>query len=188
MVDSDPALKKDRAILDRITEGDMSALAGLYEQNRETIRSLVRSNSGTRPEADEILHEALIVLWQRIRAGRFELRAQLGTFVYATAQNLWRRRLARRRKEPLVDPGSVDAADETVSVLDDLAQSELAEAVRDSLEHLSEPCRSLLIAFYWEECSMAEIALRFRLANADTAKAKKYQCKEQLRKILKGIV
>jgi len=63
-------------------------------------------------------------------------------------------------------------------------ETEEADAVRRALSLLSERCRTLLIAFYWEEQSMEEIAQRFGFANAATAKAKKYQCKNSLRDIL----
>ncbi|MGB6649412.1 MAG: sigma-70 family RNA polymerase sigma factor, partial [Bacteroidota bacterium] len=49
---------------------------------------------------------------------------------------------------------------------------------------LGEPCRTLLLLFYWEERSMGEIAVELGFANADTAKSKKYQCKKALEKLL----
>jgi len=57
--------------------------------------------------------------------------------------------------------------------------------VRDALDRLGEPCRTLLILFYWEEASMEEIASRLGFANAETAKSKKYQCKKALEQILR---
>ena len=57
-------------------------------------------------------------------------------------------------------------------------------AVRSALDRLGDPCRTLLILFYWEEASMEEIARQLGLANAATAKSKKYQCKEQLKRLI----
>ena len=64
------------------------------------------------------------------------------------------------------------------------ADDEQSVAVRNALDRLGEPCRSLLVLFYWEEASMDEIARRLGLANAATAKSKKYQCKEQLKRLM----
>lgn len=184
MTDSIPVSQEEQSLFNRIRDGDMSALTTLYHENRAPINSLVTRNSGSRDDSDDILHEALIILWQRIRAGRFDLRAKMGTFLYATARNLWLRRLARRRQEPVADLASHEMADESPSVLEVMAETEASAAVRRSLDRLPDPCRSLLIAYYWEELPMTLIAERFGLANAATAKAKKYQCKEQLKKIL----
>ncbi len=149
--------------------------------------AFVLRNSGSSDDADDLLQEALVILWERVRSGRFEHTARLDTFVFATAKNLWLRRLAQKRREapaPL-DPDLFPTAGP--SSLDDLVDSERAAAVHAALDRLGDPCRELLLLFYWEEFSMEEIALRLGFANADTAKAKKYQCKKALQGLLKGV-
>ena len=74
--------------------------------------------------------------------------------------------------------------DDSESTLDRLVASEEAALVQEALERLGEPCKTLLLLYYWEERSMAEIALELGFANADTAKSKKYQCKKALEKML----
>ena len=164
----------------------MEPLLELYRSGRKTVHSFVTRNSGSAADADDILHDALVILWQRARAGRLEPLAQPGTFLYATARNLWLRQLARRKRET-PDPDLSQHEDEALSSLDALAQSEDAAAVHRALRQLSEQCRALLLAFYWEELSMDEIAKRFGFANASTAKSKKYQCKRLLRELMTGI-
>lgn len=152
----------------------------LYKSNRRPVTAYVVANSGTYDDAEDLLQEALVVLWERVRNGRFEYTAKLDTFVYATARNLWMRRLARMRREVA---GAVDPdrhADDGASALDTMIETEEAERVRTGLEKLGEPCKSLLLLFYWEELPMEEIARRLGFANADTAKSKKYQCKKLL--------
>jgi RNA polymerase sigma factor (sigma-70 family) len=73
------------------------------------------------------------------------------------------------------------------SPLDQLIESEEASMIGDAVRRLGEPCRTLLVLFYWEEASMEEIASRLGLANAETAKSKKYQCKKALQEILKRV-
>ncbi len=177
-------LNSDARILDGIRRGDESALVDLYEANRRPIAALVMHNNGTSDDADDVLQDALIVLWERVRAGNYEHTAALGTFLYATARNLWLRRLARARRE---HPAAVDddpPPSEDPSPLEELIDDEQSVAVRNALDRLGEPCRSLLVLFYWEEASMDEIARRLGLANAATAKSKKYQCKEQLKRLM----
>jgi RNA polymerase sigma factor (sigma-70 family) len=179
-------LNDDARILEQIRKGDEAALAELYRANRRPIMSLVMRNSGGADDGEDMLQEALVTLWERVRTGKFEYSARLGTFLYATAKNIWLRRLARMRREM---PGIDDAPDPVspeLSVLELMVEEEETSAVRRALEALGGPCRELLLLFYWEECPMDEIALKMGFANADTAKSKKYQCKKTLEKLLRG--
>jgi RNA polymerase sigma factor (sigma-70 family) len=177
-------LDRDARILDMIRKGDEEALVMLYQSNQKVIRGFVTSNRGLPDDAEDMLQEALLILWERVRSGRFEHAAKLDTFVFGTVKNLWLRHLARKRREvrgafnlddvPLDDPSSLDR----------LVENEQAAAISRALERLGEPCRTLLLLFYWEERSMAEIAAALGFANADTVKSKKYQCKKALRQML----
>jgi RNA polymerase sigma factor (sigma-70 family) len=173
----------DARILDRIRKGDEGALVELYRENRNPVMALVTRNSGREEDADDILQEALVTLWERVRTGRFRYSARLGTFIYATARNMWLRRLARARREL---PGiETDPPGDDASPLDILIEEEEAEIVRSALERLGEPCRRLLLLFYWEEESMESIAAMMGMANADTVKSKKYQCKRALEELVR---
>jgi RNA polymerase sigma factor (sigma-70 family) len=173
----------DARILDRIRKGDEGALEVLYRENRKPVTALVTRNSGTADDADDMLQEALVTLWERVRSGRFLYTAKLGTFIYATARNMWLRRLARARRE--VPETDADPPADDASPLELMIEEEEAEAVRSALERLGEPCRKLLLLFYWEEESMETIAARLGMANADTVKSKKYQCKKALEALVR---
>lgn len=177
--------ERDARILDMIRKGDEEALVMLYQSNQKVIRGFVTSNSGLPDDAEDMLQEALVVLWERVRSGRFEQTAKLDTFVFATVKNLWLRRLSRKRREVRGAVNPDDVALNDPSPLDLLVENEQAAAISTALERLGEPCKTLLVLFYWEERSMAEIAATLGFANADTVKSKKYQCKEALRQMLK---
>jgi len=179
-------LKSDARILDLIRRGDEKGLVLLFESSRTMVRSFILRNSGTVDDAEDLLQEAVVILWEKVRKGEFEYRSKLSTFVFATVKNLWLRRLARSRREiPMeLDPERAEAGDP--SPLEEAIETEQAQLVRDALERLGEPCKTLLLLFYWEELPMEEIALKMGMANADTAKSKKYQCKKALERLLKG--
>ena len=92
-------LNNDSKLLDALRNGDEEALVELFRQNRRPITSLVTRNQGSEDDAEDVLQEAVVVLWQRVRSGSFEYQAKLSTFIYATAKNIWFRRLARHRRE-----------------------------------------------------------------------------------------
>jgi RNA polymerase sigma factor (sigma-70 family) len=177
-------LNSDARLIDGIRRGDDTALVTLYEANQRPITAYVMRNNGTQDDADDILQESLVVLWERLRAGRYEHTAALGTFLFATARNIWLRRLAHQRREQPLDPIADDPSTDDPSPLEQLMESEQVACVRNALDRLGEPCRSLLVQFYWEESSMEDIAHSLGFANAATAKSKKYQCKEQLKRLM----
>jgi RNA polymerase sigma factor (sigma-70 family) len=180
-------LTDDARILEMIREGDEEALVTLYRMNRKAVTSYVCRNNGNTDDAEDMLQEALVVLWERVRSGKFQHTAQLSTFIFATVKNMWLRQLARMRRE---QPMSVDLeslADGERSALDVMIESEQARKVADALETLGDPCKKLLVLFYWEELSMEQIAADMGFANADTVKSKKYQCKKALEGLLKDV-
>ena len=178
-------LHDDARLLEAIRRGDEGALARLYGTSRPQVTAYVLRNSGTADDAEDMLQEALVILWERVRTGRFTYDAKLETFIVGTVKNLWYRRLARGRREVPVEPDPETADPDPRSPLDQLVESEEAALLADALRRIGEQCRSLLLMFYWEELSMEEIARRMGFANADTAKAKKYQCKKALEQAVK---
>jgi RNA polymerase sigma factor (sigma-70 family) len=177
-------LTQDARVLDLIRRGDEGALVTLYRSCRRQVVSMVLGNSGTLDDAEDILQEAVVVLWERVRAGRFEASARLETFVYATARNLWLRRLARARREVSLPDQGQAIQDPDLPALERMIDDEGAGIVAETLALLGEPCRTLLLLFYWEERPMEEIASLLGFANAATAKSKKYQCKKALEQLL----
>jgi RNA polymerase sigma factor (sigma-70 family) len=177
---------EDSKLLDALRNGDDEALVELYEKNRRAVSSLVGRNQGTEDDIEDVLQEAIIVLWERVRSGRFEHNAKLSTFLYAIAKNIWFRRLARRRKEVCVASDMVETASSDPIPIEELEDNERVRAVQTAMEQIGNPCRDILLLYYWEERSMEEIAAKLGFANSDTVKSKKYQCKKILERLVKN--
>jgi RNA polymerase sigma factor (sigma-70 family) len=176
----------DAKILDALRQGNEDALAELFHKNRRPITALVIRNKGTEDDAEDILQEALVVLWERIRSNSFEYQAKLSTFLYATAKNIWLRRLVRMRREIPATEETANIPTDALTPLESAEENERTAAIRTAMERLGNPCRDLLLLYYWEERSMEEIAGQLGFANADTVKSKKYQCKKALEHLLKA--
>lgn len=175
--------QSDPHILELIQRGDEEALVILHHAHRRAITGYILKNSGTDQDAQDVLQESLVILWERVRSGRFEQTAQLGTFLFGIAKNLWRRSLARSRRESPLDAES-QVGDDALSALESMVGQEEKAMVAAAMEEIGETCRQLLLLYYWEELSMEQIALQMGFANATTAKSKKYQCKKALERIL----
>ena len=172
-------LISDEQIIRRIRNGEEHLLAYLYEKNLRMIMKYVMQNSGTEADAAEVLQDALVVLWEKIRSGDFVLTSRISTFLYGVVKKIWLKELARRKKQaPLEQIKENPGTDPPID--DALEKSELSELVKTCMARLSPLCRKILIAFYYEDQSMQEISRLCNLANEDVAKTKKYQCKKEL--------
>jgi hypothetical protein len=54
------------------------------------------------------------------------------------------------------------------------------------MDEIGETCKKLLMMFYFDGNDMEQIARKMQFANADTAKAKKYQCFKKLETLIKS--
>jgi RNA polymerase sigma factor (sigma-70 family) len=149
------------------------------------VQALILSNSGYPDDARDIFQEAMIVLYQKVKSGSFELNCQLKTYLYSVSRRLWLKRLSQTQKTST--SAEVEDLQETVPVEDELERHEQRnldfQVMEQSLNNLGEPCRSLLMAYYLETKSMVDIATDFGYTNADNAKNQKYKCLMRLKKI-----
>ena len=67
-------LHSDAKILDLIRKGeDELSLTMLFKANRRPVVSYVIKNSGTSDDGDDVLQEAVVVLWEKVRSGKFQV-------------------------------------------------------------------------------------------------------------------
>ena len=180
-------LNEDARILDQMRKGDEEALVTLYKTNERQVTAFVLRNNGTRDDAEDMLQEALVTLWERVKTGHYEHSAKLSTFVFAMVRNMWLRKLARARHEVVSGRDDETASSDDKSALDTLIENEQKNTIATALEKLGDPCRTILLLYYWEELPMDQIARQMGFANSDTVKSKKYQCKKSLEKLLTGL-
>jgi RNA polymerase sigma factor (sigma-70 family) len=174
----------ERQILERIKANDRSVLSDLYRKYQRLIFSHVIRNGGNEKDAEDILQETVITLWQKVTMSNFELNVKLSTYLLAIAKNKWLAEL-RKMKKNIIQNIEETVIDGNPTSLDILVDNEKIQIVRDALDVIAPICKKLLLLFYFEGRSMTDIAQILEFANADVAKAKKYQCKNSLEEVLK---
>ncbi|HEX4876064.1 MAG TPA: sigma-70 family RNA polymerase sigma factor [Chitinophagaceae bacterium] len=173
----------EKALLTGLAASDKKAVETIYRENYNMIQSLIINNNGSADDARDIFQEAMIVLYEKVRSGSFELNCQLKTFLYSVCRRLWLKRLQQQNRYS--DPG--DSMEQVVAVEEDLEAHEQRNAefelMEKAINNLGEPCKSLLEAYYLQKQTMQTIAARFGYTNADNAKNQKYKCLTRLKKI-----
>jgi RNA polymerase sigma factor (sigma-70 family) len=168
---------KDEEVLERIRKGDETALQYLYKKHYKMMLHLVLKNSGSEVEAQDVFQDALVLFWEKVQKPDFTLTAKITTFLYSICQNLWRKELAKKQRL------SFEEKDEAIS--EDWERTERIRAIQACIGKLGESCRKILQLYYFDNLSMQDIAEKLGLANADTAKSKKYKCKKELDDLVK---
>lgn len=177
------AESNEKSLLEGLAQSDKKAIETIYRENFNMIQSLILNNSGSADDAKDIFQETMIVLYEKVRSGTFELNCLIKTYVYSVSRRLWLKRLQQmNRYAP-----SLDGLHETVPVEEEIEEHERVntefEMMNKAIGSLGEPCKGLLEAYYLEKKNMQEIALSFGYTNADNAKNQKYKCLMRLKKI-----
>jgi RNA polymerase sigma factor (sigma-70 family) len=173
----------EQKLLEGLAVNDRKAIETIYKQHYNMVQALILSNSGYPDDARDIFQEAMIVLFEKVKSGSFELNCQLKTYLYSVCRRLWLKRLSQLQRNSVEVEGLMD----TVPVEDEIERHEQRnldfQIMEQSMNSLGEPCRSLLKAYYLEMKNMVEIAADFGYTNADNAKNQKYKCLMRLKKI-----
>jgi RNA polymerase sigma factor (sigma-70 family) len=177
------AESNEKALLQGLARSDRKAIEIIYRENYNMVQSLIINNSGSADDAKDIFQEAMIVLYEKVRSGTFELNCLIKTYVYSVSRRLWLKRLQQmNRYVP-----AMENLQDTVPVDEDVEENERIDsefqAMEKAIGSLGEPCKSLLEAYYLERKSMQEIASFFGYTNAENAKNQKYKCLVRLKKI-----
>lgn len=169
---------KDQEILDRISRGEEKILDYLYKKYYKMMLNIVLKNNGTEEEAKDVYQEALIAFWQKAVSGKLVMTSKISTFLYSICLNQWRKELDRRSRLSYEerDEGTEDTVYE---------EDERLKIVMECIEELGDPCKTILTSHYFEGLNMTQLAEKMNFANTDTAKTKKYKCKQRLDLLIK---
>lgn len=178
-------LNVDAEIIQGIRSGDNIAVQKLYKLYYPTVSKMILNNSGSLAEAQDIFQETVMVLYDKITNGNFELSSKLKTFLYAVAKRLWLKQLTRGGSKYHID--SIDNHEDSLIAVEAIEEHEILEKnlvhMEEALNGLGEPCKTILHDFYILNKSMTEIGEKFGYTNADNAKTQKYKCLQRLKKI-----
>lgn len=149
------------------------------------IERYIRSNSGSRDEAQDIFQEALVVLFNKVETITSNSAINIEGYLFNTCKLLWSNELRKKK----VRQKSSENGLKTLVYLDEIeAQLEKEakiNAIADIFQQLEQKCKTILELFYYKNFSMEKIAKKFGYKAVQSAKAKKYKCMEHARKLAK---
>src|SRR5690242_3903762 len=98
----------DAVAVERTLAGDRDAFRVLVERHSHNVFRLAYRMTRNRPDAEEVVQEAFLRAYQKL--GKFEARANFGTWVYRIAANYAIDRMRQRRNEEArrESPGQIE--------------------------------------------------------------------------------
>ncbi|SFC43894.1 RNA polymerase sigma factor, sigma-70 family [Flexibacter flexilis DSM 6793] len=176
----------DEQILSGLAAQDNAVVRYVYKKYFGYVANMVRKNSGTEQDAQDVFQEGIILLIKSAQNPDFKLvDTAVKTYLYRVCQNMWLKRLQRTDRQKSRE--SVYAywleTDETQET--DPQQREMLEGVMeqipDLLAGLGSPCQNILSDYYFAQKSMNDIAQAYGYKDASSAKNQKYKCLNRLK-------
>lgn len=153
-------------------------IISLYRDSFPDFARMVRRMGGSPEEAKDAFHDALLIYMEREKAGKLNLHSSPKAYLLGTARICW---LHTRGKATISElPEGFEAAEP-----EDTNEEEREKSLLESLVRSGKKCMELLKAFYYDHCSMQEVADRFGFNGRRSATVQKYKCLEKVREEIK---
>lgn len=173
----------DSEVILGILNNSDSVLKKLYLAYFPMILQLIINNNGNEDDAKDVYQEAIIVLYNKVKRGDFELSSKLKTYLYSICRRLWLKRLKQLNRYG----GDIKDFEDHLPVEEEVDKhhdrDEQLNKMAEALKLLGEPCKTIMEDFYMHSKSMQDICERFGYTNADNAKTQKYKCLQRLKKL-----
>lgn len=169
-------------MLKQLTQSDQKKLAAIYRQYRsEFIAWMTHHYPIGEDVARDIYQNVFITMSAKLQNGEIDnLHCSTKTFLFGIAKNKYREYVRKNGRADKIHESIGQNID--VGPFDDEKRDHQI-ILKNALDRLGEPCRSVLELYYFHGLSMDEIQSHFRYKNNSTAKNMKYKCLVRLRRI-----
>jgi RNA polymerase sigma-70 factor, ECF subfamily len=176
----------DEALVAKIASGNRLAMQVLFARHHARIYRFVLRLLGSQALAEDVTSEVFLDVWRQ--AHRFEARSAVTTWLLAIARYKALAEL-RRRPEPPLDEGGMDASDPADDPEATLAIKHRGEILRNCLTRLSPRHREIIDLVYYHEKSVQEAADILGVPG-NTVKTRMFHARKKLSELLeaRGVV
>lgn len=171
----------DQEILQAIRQGqDTEVIKSLYVNLLPKVKKHVLANSGSLEDAYDVFQDGVMVFYKLVVTGKFDDdKYSIHGFVFTICKNLWinlvKKRASTQNREQNVEKDAFDQ-----SVLENIIDTERAEALHQVFQSLGDKCTEIMTLFFYHRLSLKEIAEKLGDMSEDAVKVKNHRCKKML--------
>jgi len=163
------------------------AILFIYQQYAASTSSFIIHYGGSEQDAEDVFQETVVSFIEIVKKGNFRMEASIKTFLVSVARNIWFNELKKRERsghrEKIFEYGRGQKQEDISHQIGDL---EKKRQLRDLVNSLGEPCKKILMLFYYENLSMKELAEHLPYENEQVVRNKKYKCLQALTGFIKN--
>ena len=174
----------DEALIDGLRQRKLRYIKYIYQEFTPVVRHHIRQNTGNQSDVEDLVQEAMIILYKRTLDQSFKLRCSLKTFFISICKNLWLQHLDRKYRLlyqadfEVNEPQGAYNRDEKDNQEEDYLKLRL---LYKNILSLPEDCQRIL-ELYLLKTPYKEIAKLMNFKDEINVKMRKYSCKNLLRK------
>jgi RNA polymerase sigma factor (sigma-70 family) len=171
----------DKEFIAGLKTQNVLVIKEIYKKFYQQIKYLIRSNSGTEMDAEDIFQDALVVIYQKISSENFKLSCSFYTFLYSICRHLWLQRLNKREfSYEYKDVANLDEWQDNDTIEELTEENEKYKLFQQHFLRLNQNDQKVLKLFM-KKIPLKEIALIMGFKSEKYAKFRKYLCKEKLK-------
>jgi RNA polymerase sigma-70 factor (ECF subfamily) len=173
----------DEMLLERIAEGDRSAMHTLYARHNVRVYRFVLRMLRDSTAAEDLVSQVFLDVWRT--AGQFEGRSQVSTWLLSIARFKALTALRQRKHEDIEQDDVMEIADQSETPEAALDRSRTSAILRACIAKLSPAHREIVNLVYYHEKSVEEVASLIGIP-ASTVKTRMFYARKQLSELLKS--
>ena len=162
------------------------AILSIYQQYSDTVSSFIIHYGGSEQDAQDVFQETVVAFIDIVKNGKFRMEASIKTFLVSIGRNIWFNELRKKERSGQREKTYENTRNQKeMDVSEYIGDRELKQQLSELLSQLGEPCRKILLLFYYENLSMKEMLDHLPYENEQVIRNKKYKCLLQLTEIIK---
>jgi RNA polymerase sigma-70 factor, ECF subfamily len=154
--DGSDGIRRDQALMAAIANGNEVAFSALVAEQSPRLLRFARSLLANPAEAEEVVQEALLRVWQQ--AETWQPNGRISTWLHQVAYRLCIDSIRRRRPSVAIDAVEEALPDDDLAADARLMRIDAVSAVRAAVDRLPERQRTALVLCHFQEMSQAEAA------------------------------
>lgn len=164
--------------------GKTEAINWLYENYRdEFVMWVLKRHQCTEEEAIDVFQDSVIAFYRNVRLGKIIiLQSSIKTYLFGIGKNLLLKRFRAKRLQTVsMEKTENVVPNEEEMPYEKLQNMERVKLIRQLLQRMKEPCRSILKLFYFKKYAMEAIQNAMNYNSLEVVKTQKKRCMKRLR-------